>query len=145
VFAVREHLVLARQERSAGVDQIEAGQPVLTRDLLCAQMFLDGDRVVGAALHRRVVGDDHAFATGDSADACDHSGARALVAVHAVGGQRRHFQQWAARVQQTVHPVTRQKFPAAYVPFAGAFRSAERRGGQLRAQLIDKREVVLAV
>ena len=63
MFPVREHLVLARQERAAGVDEVDARQPVLQRDLLRAQMLLDRDRVVGAAFDRRVVGDDHALAS----------------------------------------------------------------------------------
>ncbi len=108
VLAVGEHLVLARQERAAGVDQIDARQPVLPRDLLGTQVLLDGDRVVGAALDRGVVGDDHAFAPGDPADAGDHARAGALVVVHAVGGQRRQFQKRAARVEQPVHAVARQ-------------------------------------
>ena len=61
VLAVREDLVLHRQEGAAGVDQVEARQPVLERDLLGAEVLLDGHRVVGAALDRRVVGDDHAL------------------------------------------------------------------------------------
>ena len=64
VLAVGEDLGLQRQERAAGVDQVDARQPVLQRDLLRAQVLLDGHRVVGAALDRRVVGDDHALAPG---------------------------------------------------------------------------------
>ena len=41
MVAVGKHLVLKRQKRSAGVDQIDAREPVLPGDLLCAQMFLD--------------------------------------------------------------------------------------------------------
>ena len=59
------------QERAAGVDQIDAWQPVLPGDLLGAQVLFHGDRVVGAALDRRVVGDDHAFAARHPADAGD--------------------------------------------------------------------------
>ena len=44
------------------IDQIDAGQPVLARDLLRAQMLLHRDRIVGAALDRGVVADDDAFA-----------------------------------------------------------------------------------
>ena len=61
VLAVREDLGLEGQERAAGVDEVDAGQPVLERDLLGAQVLLDGDRVVGAALDRRVIGDDDAL------------------------------------------------------------------------------------
>ena len=113
VVAVGEHLVLARQERAAGVDEVDARQPVLQRDLLCAQMLLDRHRVVGAALDRRVVGDDHALAPGHPADAGDDSRAGALVVVHAVGGQRGHLEQRAAGIEQAVDPVARQQLAAA--------------------------------
>ena len=145
VLAVGEHLVLARQERSPGVDQVDARQAVLSGDLLCAQVLLDGDRVVRAALHRRVVGHDHALATRDSADAGDHSRAGTLVVVHAVGGQRRQFQEGAAGVEQPVDAVAGQQLAAADVALAGAFRTAECRGGQLGAQLVDQREVLVAM
>ena len=62
MLAVGKHLVLRRQKRAAGIDQIEAGQPVLARDLLRPQMLFDRHREIGAALDRRVVGDDDAFA-----------------------------------------------------------------------------------
>ena len=83
VLLVREHLVLHRQERAAGVDEVEARQPVRARDLLGAQVLLDGDRVVGAALHRRVVGHHDAVAALDPADAGDDAGAGHRVVVHA--------------------------------------------------------------
>ncbi len=50
MFLIREHFILHGQERAAGVDQVHAGQAVLTRDFLSAQMFLYGDRIVRAAL-----------------------------------------------------------------------------------------------
>ena len=89
MLAVGEHLVLSGQERAAGVDEVDARQPVLQCDLLGAQVLLDRHRVVRAAFDGRVVGDDHAFAPGHPADAGDDPGAGALVVVHAVGGQRR--------------------------------------------------------
>ena len=127
VLAVGEDLVLARQERAAGVDEVDAGQPVLPRDLLGAQMLLDRDRVVGATFHGRVVGHDHAFAPGHPADAGDHARAGALVVVHAVGGKRRHLEQRAAGIQQPVHPVPRQQLAAADVALAGLWPSRRAR------------------
>ncbi len=88
VLAVRKDLVLARQEGPAGVHQVDARQPVLQRHLLRAQVLLDRHRVVGAALDRRVVGDDHALALRHPADPGDDAGAGRFVVVHAVGGQR---------------------------------------------------------
>src|SRR5215470_7981789 len=51
--AVREDVVLLGQERAARIDEVDARQPVLDRDLLAAQVLLHRHRVVGAALHRR--------------------------------------------------------------------------------------------
>ena len=145
VLAVGEHLVLPRQERAAGVDQVDARQPVLPRDLLRAQVLLDRDRVVRAALHRRVVGDDHAFAPGHPADAGDHARAGALVVVHAVGGQRREISRNG--LPGSSSPSTRSRgssLPRLTWRSRDLRRAAERGGGQLRAQLRDEREVLLA-
>ncbi len=73
VLLVGEDLVLARQERPAGIDQVDARQPVLLRHLLRAQVLLDRQRVVRTALHRRVVGDDHHLAPVDPTDPRDHA------------------------------------------------------------------------
>ena len=119
VLTIREHLVLPRQKRTAGVHQVDARQPVLTGDLLGAQVFLDRDRVVGTAFDGRVVGHDHAFAARHPADAGDQTRAGALVVIHPVGGQRRQLQKRAARVQQPVHPVARQQLAPADMALAG--------------------------
>ena len=71
VLAVGEDLGLQRQERAARVDEVDARQPVLERDLLRAQVLLHRDRIVGAALDRRVVGDDQHLAARHAADAGD--------------------------------------------------------------------------
>ena len=75
VVAVGEDLGLERQERAAGVDEVDARQPVLLGDLLRAQVLLDGEREVRAALDGRVVGDDDALAALDDADPGDDPGA----------------------------------------------------------------------
>ena len=77
VLAVGEDLGLERQERAAGVDEVEARQPVLLGDLLRAQVLLDREREVRAALHGRVVRDDDALLALDDADAGDDPGRRA--------------------------------------------------------------------
>ena len=82
MIAVGKNLGLIRKVGSAGVDQVDAGQPVLARDLLRTQMFFDGHRVVGAPLDRRVVADDHALAAGDTADARNDAGRSDVVVVH---------------------------------------------------------------
>ena len=66
VIAIGKDLGLQRQKRAARIDQVDARQPVLERDLLRAHVLLDGDRVVGAALDRRIVGDDRATSRPDT-------------------------------------------------------------------------------
>lgn len=135
VLAVGEHLVLPGQERAAGVDQVDAGEPVVQRHLLRAQMLLHRDRVVRAALDRRVVGDDDAFAGGDPPDAGDDARARRLVPVHAVRGQRRQLQEGRAGIEERVDPVAREQLPARDVPLAGPLRPAAPRPVDAVAQL----------
>ena len=119
VLAVGKHLVLAGQEGAAGVDEIDAGQPILPGNLLRAQVLFDRNRVVGTAFDRRVVGHDHAFATGDPADTGDDAGPRAFVVVHPVGGKRSDLEQRTAGVEQAVDSVTGQQFAAVDVACRG--------------------------
>ena len=77
VIAIGEDLGLQRQERAARVDEIDAGQPVLQRDFLRADVLLHREGIVGAALDRGVVGDDEHFAARHAADAGDDAGRRA--------------------------------------------------------------------
>jgi hypothetical protein len=88
VLAVGEDLVLERQERAAGVNQVHARQSVLRRNLLRAQMLLHGQREVRASLDRGVVRDDHAIAPLDHADPRDDAGAGRLPIVELPGRER---------------------------------------------------------
>ena len=115
VIAVGEDLVLIGQIGAARIDQIDAGQLVLGGDLLGAEMLLHRHRIVGAALHGGVVGDDQALAPRDAADAGDDAGGRDLVAVHAVGRQLAELQEGRAAVGQEADAVARQEFSAGDV------------------------------
>ena len=141
VVAVREDLGLERQERAARIDEVDARQPVLERDLLRAQVLLDGHRVVGAALDRRVVGDDDAGRALDPADAGDDPGARRLVVVQAVRGERAQLEERRARVEEAVDPLADRQLAALAV--AGdravvAAGAAARDGRLARAQVGDE-------
>jgi hypothetical protein len=81
MIAIRENIGLMGQVGPAGVHQIEAGQAVFLRNLLRAQMFLDRHRVIGAALHRRIIGQHHRQTARDAPDAADHSRAGHFVAI----------------------------------------------------------------
>ena len=76
------------------------GEPILERDLLRAQVLLDGDRVVRAALDGRVVGDDHDLAARHAADAGDDAGRRRIVVVHVERGERGQLEKRRARIEQ---------------------------------------------
>ena len=132
MLAVGKDLVLRRQKRPARIDQIEAGQPVVAGDLLRAEVLLDGHREIGAALDRRVIGDDDAFAAHDPPDAGDDPGRRHLAVIHAEGGELRQFEKRRPRVEQCAHPLARQQFAAREVP-------APRR---LPAALADRRDLL---
>ena len=94
---VGKDLVLQRQEGAAGIDHVDAGQIVLPRDVLRAQMLLHGHRIIGAALDGGVVGDDHAFAARDAPDAGDDAGGMHVAAIEAVGRQRRQLEERRCR------------------------------------------------
>ena len=97
VLAIGKDLGLQRQEGAAGVDQVDARQPVVERHLLRPQVLLHRERIVGAALDRRVVGDDQDLAAGHAADAGDEAGAGRVAVVQARGGERRRFRGTATR------------------------------------------------
>ena len=80
------------------------GKPVLQRDLLRAQVLLDRHRVVGAALDRRVVGDDRRPAAVDPADAGDDPAPRRVAVVELLGGERAELEERGARVAQRARP-----------------------------------------
>ena len=95
-------------------------------------MLLHGEREVGPALHRRVVGDDHALPARDAPDAGEDAGRRHRLVVDAVGGQLRQLQERRAGVQQQTDPVARQELAAAEVPLPrGLAPALADRGGEV--------------
>ena len=139
MIAVGKDLVLRRQKRPARIDEIEAGQPVVAGDLLGAQVLLDGHREIGAALDRRVIGDDDAFAAHDPADAGDEAGGRHLAVIHAEGGELRQFEKRRARIEQRPHPLARQQLAARQVPAPRLLPAALADRRDLLPQIRDKR------
>src|SRR3546814_4572988 len=91
MVAVGKHLGLMRQVRVAAVDQIDAGQAVRLGNLLRAQMRLYRHRIVSAALHRRIVADDHRLPPRNPADAGDHARTGDLAAIKVAGSELAEF------------------------------------------------------
>jgi hypothetical protein len=102
MVAVGKDAILLGQESPAAIDEVEAGQAVLERDLLSAQVLLDRLVEERAALHGGVVGDHHARHARDRADPGDDPGRRDLVAVELPGGEGREFEEGRERVEEVV-------------------------------------------
>ena len=138
VIAVREDLILQRQERAAGIDQIDARQAIVARDLLRPQVLLHRDGIIGATLDCGVVGDDHAIAPAHLADAGDDAGRCDVAAIHVVRRQRRQLQERAAGIEQRRDAVTHQELAALGMTRPRLVRAAARRLGELVAQVLDR-------
>ena len=138
VFPVGEHLGLERQERAAGVDEVDARQPVLLGDLLGTEVLLDRDREVRAALHRRVVGDEHALAPLDDADSGDDPGGGRLVVVEPPRGERGELEERGVRVDEQVDPLAGGQLPARAVALDRLLASARRDERRPLPQLGDE-------
>ncbi len=139
VLAVGKHLVLVGQVGAAGVHQVDARQAVLLGDLLGAQVLLDRDRVVGAALHRGVVGDDHALAPGHPADAGDDARRGHGVVVDAVGGELRELEKRRSRVEQQTDALAHRQLAPRHVALARRSAAAARDLLDFGAQVRDQR------
>ena len=145
MLAVGKHLVLRRQKRAAGIDEVEAGQAVVARDLLGAQMLLDGHREIGAALDRRVIGDDDAFAPGDAANAGDDPGRRHRAVIHLVGGKGGEFEKGGTRIEQHADALARQELAAPKMALPRGLVAAPRDRLRFVAQIGDDRTHRLVV
>ncbi len=139
MLAVGKHFGLMRQIGAAGIDQVDARQPVLARDLLGAQMLLHRHRIIGAAFDRRIVADDDAFAPADAADAGDDPGGVNGVVIHAVGGERRQFEKRRAGIDQRHDALARQKLAARKVTLPRPRRPAGSGLGAMAFKLGDER------
>ena len=112
VVAVGEDLGLQREERAARVHEVDRREAVLERDLLRAEVLLDRDRVVGPALHGRVVRDDHDGAALDPADARHEAGPRCGAVVETVPCERRDLEEGRVGVEESLEALAHRKLPA---------------------------------
>jgi hypothetical protein len=102
-------------------------------------MLLHRHRGVGAALHRGVIADDHAFTARHPANAGDHARAVRIALIHAVRGQRAQLQKRRAGIEQALHPIARQELAALEMLFARPLIAALGGFGGLLPQLGDQR------
>ena len=138
MLAIGKDVGLMRQIGAAGIDEIDAGQPVLQRDLLRPQMLFDRHRIIGAALDGGIVGDDHRLAAGDAADAGDEPGAVDVAFVHAVGGERAHLQERRARIEPSGDALARHQLAAREMPLARLFPAAFGRRRAAALEIVER-------
>ena len=145
VLLVGKDLRLERQEDAARVHQIDRRQAILERDLLRPDVLLERLREVGAALHRRIVGDDHALASGDEPDPGHDAGRWNLAAVETVRGQGRELEERALGVDQALDPLAGEEL--APLPMEGhcRFRATALDGGEVGAELIGQGAMMAGV
>ena len=79
---------------------------------LIAEVLLHREREVRAALHGRVVGDDHALAPLDDADSRHDACARRFAVVHLPGGERVQLEEGGAGIDEPVDPLPRRQLAA---------------------------------
>ena len=122
------------------IDEIDAGQPVVGGDLLGAEMLLHRQRIIGAALHRRVIGDDDRKPPADAADPGNEAGGRHLLGAIAVARRElADLEKGGAGVEQTLHPLAGEELAACDMPRARRLGPAERHLGGADPQLADQR------
>lgn len=142
MLPVGKYFGLIGEVRTAAIYQINAGQPVFERDFLRAQMLLHRQRIVSAALHRRIVADDHHLPSLNATDTRYQASARHLAMIHVIGRELPDLQKRTAGVQQPLHPFAGQQLaaPDMLVPRLG--RSTDCRSGNLRPQLLHQRQIM---
>jgi len=124
MFLVRKCAGLKREEDSAGVDEVNAGQMIVEGDFLRAHVFLDGHREVCAAFDGGVVRDDHALAAVDPSDPRDDSRAGTLIVVLLPCRERGEFEKRRASIEEGVDSVAGEHFSAFDVSLSVMLRSA---------------------
>ena len=145
MLAVGKHLRLKRQKRAARVDEIDARQLIVERHLLRAQMLFHRQWIVRAALHRRVVRDDHHVAARHARDAGDDAGARRVVFVHAKRRQRRQLQKRRAGIDEAIDALAHRHLPLLAMPLKILGAAAFLCGGDARTELSNELPHAVAV
>ena len=108
-----EDLLLRRQVRTPGLDEVDHGKPILKRDIVGAQSFPQRPGIAGTAADGGVVRHDHALHTVDDADAGHRTGADGELG--APGSERRELEEGRVRVDQQFDALTGQQFAALVV------------------------------
>jgi hypothetical protein len=102
-------------------------------------MLLHRQRIISAALHSRVVGDDHAQPLGDTAHAGDETCGRHWIVVDLVRRKLGEFEERRAGIEQMLHPVAHEELAALDVALTRLYAAALARRLNARPQVVDQR------
>ena len=106
MVTVREDFVLAGQEGTARIHQVDARQAVLAGNFLGTQVLFYRKWEIGAAFYRGIVGHNHALNARYPTNPGDHACGRYLTVVNVMGCQRGKLQKRRAFVDQVVDAVS---------------------------------------
>jgi hypothetical protein len=124
VILIGKNLVALLQVGAAAVHEINNRQFVLERDVLGAYVLSNRLLEERAALHGRVVGDDHADHAADRADASYNPGRGHGIAVKPPGRQRRKLEERTERIEQVVDAFANGDLAAFAMALDHAFAAA---------------------
>lgn len=127
VVAIGEHLILLRQVGPARVDKIDTGQLALLSNFLRPQVFLNGHREIGAALHGGIVTDHHDLLALHPANPGNNARTRRGIVIHVMRRRGPYLKERCARIKQVCHPLPRQHLAPAHMTIARPLAAARRR------------------
>ena len=100
VVAIGEDVSLHREEGTTAINQVDAGEPILLGDLLGTEMLLHREWVVGAALDRSIIRDNHHLTPTNTADTSNNPCSGNIIAVDVVGRQRTELEKGSSLIKQ---------------------------------------------
>src|SRR5450830_802302 len=127
---------------AARIHEVDRRKGVLHGDLLRPEMLLQGDRVIGAAFHRRVVRDDDDLAARDAAHSRHEARAGRGVLVETPARERRDLEKGGSRIEKALEALADEKLAARDVPRALLLSAAFPGLRELAAQARGERAVV---
>jgi hypothetical protein len=142
MLTVRKDLSLMWKVGAARINQIDARQVVLSRDLLRTQMLLDGQRKISPAFNSRVVRNDQHLSFGHAPNPGNDAGARRFAAVKPVGGEWSDLQERRPGIEEARDSLARQELAALLMSRACGFRSPQRHLSGARTQTLYQSEIM---
>ena len=91
MISIWKHLILKRKESTPRIDQVDTGKTVFHCNLLSSQVFLDRERVIGAAFDGGIIGHYHHFSSSNSANPADDPCCWNFIFIKPISSHRRNF------------------------------------------------------